>query len=470
MLHRVIENLRNRPQDICYEINGAVYRNWELDRDIGRIYRYLRKNNPSRTPVVVCGQKEFYMLASFLACACAGMPYVPMDNSIPEGRKRRILEQVHPLITIDQALQMRLQEEPPLDLTEICIGDEDVVYIIFTSGSTGEPKGVQITYRNLKSCMKWLESICGIQNSVILNQASYSFDLSVADLYLPLLTGSRHYILEQGIQKDYARLFCALRQSNAELAVFTPSFLDLLLADKSFNAGLMPKLKAVLLCGEKLMRKTVESLLERFPGIRLLNCYGPTECTFAVTSAEITDPDDLPIGTPKDDTELLVVNDRIEELGEGETGELLIVGQSVGKGYLNQPGDRRFLQYKGRNAFLTGDYGYWKQNKLYCIGRKDTQIKWNGYRIELAEIEEALMRLESVERAAVAAKKRDGRVSRIVAFVKQKQGCCVGPEEMRKLLKTELPVYMIPRIRLVKGFPLTANGKIDTQKLLEEMT
>ena len=203
--------------------------------------------------------------------------------------------------------------------------------------------------------------------------------------------------------------------------------------------------------------------LVRQGGVRRGLC-GPRSCVL------LTDPDDLPIGTPKDDTELLVVNDRIEELGEGETGELLIVGQSVGKGYLNQPGDRRFLQYKGRNAFLTGDYGYWKQNKLYCIGRKDTQIKWNGYRIELAEIEEALMRLESVERAAVAAKKRDGRVSRIVAFVKQKQGCCVGPEEMRKLLKTELPVYMIPRIRLVKGFPLTANGKIDTQKLLEEMT
>ncbi len=469
MLHKIIENLKANPQDVCYELNGVAYRNWELYHHVCRIYRYLRENNLPQKPVAVCGQKEFYMLASFLACACAGMPYVPIDDSIPEGRRQRILEQIHPLVIIDQSIQTRLQNEPPSELTEICMTDEDVVYIIFTSGSTGDPKGVQITYRNLKSCMKWLESLCGVSNGVILNQANYGFDLSVADLYLPLLTRSSHFILEQGIQKDYARLFRALRQSHAELAVLTPSFLDLLLADKSFRTGLMPQLKTVLLCGEKLMRQTVEQLFARFPGIRLINCYGPTECTFAVTSAEITDPDDLPIGTPKSDTDVLVVNDQLEELGEGETGELLIVGESVGKGYLNQSADRRFLRYKGRNAFLTGDYGYRKHDVLYCLGRTDTQIKWKGYRIELAEIESTLNRLEQVERAAVTAKKRDGRVSRIIAFVQVKPGCCFGPNEIRNQIKTELPAYMIPRIQLVERFPLTANGKVDLQVLLEEM-
>ena len=469
MLHRIIHNLRTFPQDVCYEWNGTAYRNSELYRLICRITRYLRKHNPSKQPVAVCGQKEFFMLASFLACACAGMAYVPIDASIPEERKKRILAQIRPVVTIDKTIELLAEDGEPLDLPDICMADEDVVYIIFTSGSTGEPKGVQITCRNLKSCMRWLESLCRIEHGVILNQASYSFDLSVADLYLPLLTRSSHFILEQGIQKDYARLFRALQASRAEMAVFTPSFLDLLLVDSSFNAELMPQFKTVLLCGEKLTPKTVELLFRRFPGIRLINCYGPTECTFAVTSAEITDPTDISIGTPKDDTDVYVVNDRMEALGEGKIGELLIVGESVGKGYLNLTGDSRFFQYQGRNAFLTGDYGYRKNQKLYCIGRKDTQIKLNGYRIELAEIENTLHRFEEIERAAVAAKKRDGKVTRIYAFVKMKPDSGLSASDIRAWLKTELPAYMIPRIQLVEQFPLTENGKVDTKALLEDM-
>ena len=469
MLHRIINNLKTCPQDVCYEINGAVYRNWELYRRVCRIAQYLLENNPTKQPVAVCGQKEFFMLASFLACACAGMAYVPIDASIPEERKKRILAQIHPVVTIDKTIELLAEDGEPADLPEICMADEDVVYVIFTSGSTGEPKGVQITYRNLKSCMRWLESLCRIERGVILNQASYSFDLSVADLYLPLLTRSSHYILEQGIQKDYARLFCTLQESKAEMAVFTPSFLELLLVDPSFNAELMPQFKTVLLCGEKLTGKTAELLFQRFPGIRLINCYGPMECTFAVTSTEITDPRDISIGTPKDDTDVYVVNDRMEPLGEGEIGELLIVGESVGKGYLNQTGDSRFFQYRGRNAFLTGDYGCWRNQKLYFIGRKDTQIKLNGYRIELTEIENTLYRLAEIEHAAVAAKKRDGRVTRIFAFVKLKLDCGLSANDVRGWLKTELPAYMIPRIQLVEQFPLTDNGKVDTKALLEDM-
>ena len=407
------------------------------------------------------------MIASFLACSCAGIPYVPIDVSIPVERKKKIIEQINPDIIINKDIENILNNENYLDISKIYMQDDDIYYIIFTSGSTGEPKGVQITYNNLKSCMRWLESICNINKGIILNQANYSFDLSVADIYLPLLTRCKHYILKRDVQRNYNLLFKELKKSNSDLAVFTPSFLDLLLVDKSFNAELMPNLKTILLCGEKLTNNTVDRLFKRFPSIHLINSYGPTECTFAVTGIKINNSNDISVGTPKDDVDIYIVNNSLEELGEEETGEILITGASVGKGYLNN-NSNSFIFYKGKKGYLTGDLGYKKNNKVYCIGRKDTQIKFKGYRIELSEIEEVLNNIEYIEKAIVTTKKNDNKVSRIIAFVKIKSSYSVESKEIKEYLKRVLPEYMIPNIKMISEIPLTANGKVDAKKLLEE--
>ena len=300
------------------------------------------------------------MVASFLACSLAGITYVPVDISVPLERRKKIIEQVKPDIILDKNIERIMLNDNYGDVSKIYMKDDNIYYIIFTSGSTGNPKGVQITYSNLKSCMKWLESICQINKGIVLNQANYSFDLSVADLYLPLLTRSTHYIIEKSVQKDYTLLFNELRKSNASLAVFTPSFLDFLLADKSFNENLMPQLQTVLLCGEKLLEKTVSNLFVRFPNLDLINSYGPTECTFAVTSTKITNPKDISIGVPKDDVAVYIVNENLEELKDGELGEILIAGASVGQGYLGENECEKFIMYNGYRSYLTGDLGYKK--------------------------------------------------------------------------------------------------------------
>lgn len=469
MLNKILNSLKQFPEDECYEINAKIYKNKELYQYICNIYHYLLENNKNKKSVIVYGHKDIYMIASFLACSFAGVTYVPIDISIPEKRKEKIIEQINPDIIIDKSIEKIMINKDYKDISEIYMKNDDVYYIIFTSGSTGEPKGVQITYNNIKSCMKWLESICNINKGIVLNQANYSFDLSIADLYLPLLTRSKHYILKRNVQKDYSLLFKELKKSKSNLAVFTPSFLDLLLVDKSFNKELMPNLQTILLCGEKLNQKTVDKLFERFSNINLINSYGPTECTFAVTSTRITDSQDISIGIPKDDVKIHIVNNNLEELEDKEIGEILIVGASVGKGYINNQNNEKFIKYEGQRGYLTGDLGYKNRDKFYCIGRKDTQIKYKGYRIELSEIEEVLNNIKYIEKAVVSTNKaNDGKIRRIVAYIKIKTSLKIGLKDIKEQIKNVLPEYMIPTIKIVNEMPLTSNGKIDVKKLSEE--
>ena len=466
MLNKILYNLKNYPEDECYQIKDKIYKNKDLYRYVCNIYNYLIKNCKYQDKIIVYGHKEIYMIASFLACSFAGMTYIPIDVSIPEERRSKIINQVQPQIIIDNSITKIMDNKVYEEISDIYLQYNDIYYIIFTSGSTGEPKGVQITYSNLQSCMNWLIKICNVNNDIILNQANYSFDLSVADIYLPLLTRSKHYILERSTQRDFAVLFNELKNSKAGLAVMTPSFADLLMVDKSFNKELMPNLKKILFCGERLSEKTVSKLYSRFDNLQIINSYGPTECTFAITSTIVKPNEEITIGTPKDDVNIYIVNDNLEILQDGEIGEILIVGKSVGKGYLKEELNKNvFITFNNKKAYLTGDLGYIKNNQVYCIGRKDKQIKYKGYRIELLEIEKTLNNIDYVEKSVVIALKQNDIVKRIIAYVKINDNKHTI-QDIKNYIENELPNYMIPTIKIVNEIPLTENGKVNEKVLL----
>ena len=186
---------------------------------------------------------------------------------------------------------------------------------------------------------------------------------------------------------DFDNIFKQLKRSNAELAVMTPSFADLLLLDKNFSENLMPNLKKIIFCGEKLLNTTVKKIYSRFSELKIINCYGPTECTFAVTSIELLrdyEYEDIPLGITKSDVEIFIIDEQKNELSEGEIGEILIVGESVAEGYLGNISNDSFKKFEGKTAYQTGDLGYIKDGILYFKARKDKQVKFKGYRIELS--------------------------------------------------------------------------------------
>ena len=333
-LEEILDKLKNNQQKIAYIVDNKQYTYSQLYTYICNIYNYLLEHNTAKTPVLVYGHKEIYMKASFLACSFAGMAYVPVDKNMPRERVKSIKKQLKPKIIIDENITDIMEQKQNGEISEVYMKPDDIYYIIFTSGSTGIPKGVMVSYKNVDSCIKWLQSISNVTKSVILNHANYSFDLSVADLYLSMVTASTHFIINNSL--DFSKMFNDLKRSNAELAVFTPSFADLLLLDKSFNQELMPNLKKIIFCGEKLLKSTLAKLFERFPNLEVINCYGPTECTFAVTNISLNKNNykgfqEIPIGYSKQNVDIYIVD---EDLHETEEGEILITGESVAKGYL----------------------------------------------------------------------------------------------------------------------------------------
>ena len=402
---------------------------------------------------------------------------------MPKNRIESIIKQCRPKLIIgdyDNTKYNVISEKEIIEIMSneqfqgietIFMKPEDIYYIIFTSGSTGIPKGVKVTYNNLNSCVQWLKEITNIKRGVILNQAIFSFDLSVADLYLSLVSGSEHFVLENN-KLDFENIFKSLRNSNANLAVMTPSFADLLLLDKSFNSELLPNLETILFCGERLLGKTVQKLHSRFNNLKIINSYGPTECTFAITNIEITqemeDLDNLPVGRAKNDVEIFIVDENKNILNDEETGEILITGASVADGYLGDIQNDRFIDFNGKKGYLTGDLGFLKNNILYYVGRKDEQIKYKGYRIELQDIENNIYSLNYVEKVKVIPKYSSNNiVIKLIAFIQIKSGFQVLEEEMKKDLSNIIPEYMIPSIKIVDEMPINNNGKIDINKLKE---
>jgi D-alanine--poly(phosphoribitol) ligase subunit 1 len=460
----------------------------------------INKGLKKKSPIVVYGHMDPGMLVAFLGCVKAGHPYVPVDVSIPETRVLKIIESseaellinmdgtedqlFHTKVNVMDKSQVNKMMKSNQDTIpeDFWVSEEDNFYIIYTSGSTGNPKGVQITLKNLTSFVEWILSDFSINpNQIFLNQAPFSFDLSVMDLYPSLASGGTIFALEKDLVLNPKLMFEKLKKSKLNIWVSTPSFMQICLMEPTFHEGMLPTLQTFMFCGEVLPVQTASELRKRFPNAVIYNTYGPTEATVAVTSIAVTDDllkntEALPVGKSKGDTVIEIMDENGEILSELEKGEIIIAGPSVSKGYFLEEDltKKAFFTYKGLSAFRTGDSGYYRNGLLYCSGRIDFQIKLNGYRMELEEIERHLLQSRYVNATVVVPKRKGDRIEYLMAVIIPEENEFQKEFELTKAIKQEmqesLPSYMIPRaFKYVQSLPLTNNGKIDRKKVSLEV-
>lgn len=434
----------------------------------------------NRAPVVVHGHKEPEMLIAFLGAVKSGRPYVPIDISIPAQRVERIVQTAGAALTLTP---VRVAELPAIQSPNrpIARSSDHPFYILFTSGSTGEPKGVVITRANLEHFVAWMlaEQRFAPEGETFLNQAPFSFDLSVMDLYASLATGGTVFSITKDHVANLKALYEAFRVSGLTTWVSTPSFAQMCLIERTFAQPMLPGLRRFLFCGETLAPETASQLLERFPEAEVWNTYGPTEATVATTSVRITREvlekwSPLPVGAAMPGTRVVILDDQGGRVSDGERGEIVIAGPNVSPGYLGRADltAKAFFDLDGTRAYRTGDWGRERGGQIFFEGRRDSQVKVNGYRIELGDLEANLRALPEIADAVVLPVEKHGRIDALAAVVVlavEKRGSDFAfTAQLKTRLGERLPTYMIPRKFLyVDAFPMTANGKADRRKLGE---
>ena len=501
LLDRLARCAKDRPEQIAFKnlYTGETLNYRELDALSDRIAYRLCSLLPERgTPVVVYGHKSPLMIAAFLGCVKAGHPYCPTDISMPAQRLRDILElsQAPLLIRLEEteaacartldAREIAALPAPPEGTRFTPVEGEEVFYIIFTSGSTGKPKGVQITADCLAHYLRWMETMAvrgGFsERPVFLNQAPFSFDLSVMDLYTALFLGGTVAALDKRVLEDMRLLYDALGDSGIQAWVSTPSFVNMCLVSPNFDQRLLPALRSFLFCGEVLTNKTARELLRRFPEAQVVNTYGPTESTVAVTEIVVTEEmaardTPLSIGQAKPGTQIFIMDEsyRYPGLPDGEKGEIVIAGDTVARGYLHQPAltAEKFIVIDTPagplRAYKTGDVGWLRDGLLYYSGRMDFQLKINGYRIELGDIESNLLSLAHITACVVLPIEKNGANKGLCAFLSTDEAVAdpfARAQQLRKELMDRLPQYMVPKKYIfLDSIPRTGNGKADRNAL-----
>lgn len=438
-------------------------------------------------PVLIWGHKDPRYMIAYWACLLAGRPLVPTERDTPPERLRQIVQGC-------DACAVLVAEGDPADFTHVSgalqdlelpiwgvdpslrpaaeaitappVSSEDVAYIMFSSGTLGQPKGIQVSYGNLADFILWQQALLeDAPFAAVSGNIRHCFDVSLFELWSAWqrccpITALNH--------ADFANSTAYIERLQADgvgLWVSTPSITRLMLRNRRFNGEGLPALRTFLFCGEALSKQVVEALFERFPNCRVINTYGPTECTVAVTSIEITRahldaPQDLPIGYARSGTTLVATPDP-------GCGEIEIQGASVGLGYLNLP-EKQATAFPRPQCYRTGDRGRCTPEGLwYFEGRIDREIKVQGVRIDLDDIEAHIRRQPGIEDAVVEPYVLRGEPRALNAYVFG-QHTATALQALAEQMARDLPPYLVPRFWYA-GFEsgLNRNSKIDRAWLAE---
>lgn len=433
-------------------------------------------------------ERSIDMLAALLGVLEAGCAYLPLDPDYPAERLAMMIEDADPrLVITEHTLQAALPSSVSRVLLEELVASrtgsdeqprrvdpESLAYVIFTSGSTGRPKGVEIPHRAVSIFLQSMQQEPGLTaDDVLLAVTTLSFDISVLELFLPLITGARVVLADKATISDPHALRDLMLRSGTTVMQATPVTWRMLLADGWQGDG---RLKA--LCGGEPLPLDLASRLLECCG-SLWNMYGPTETTVWSTCNRVSGEDlPPPIGRPVAGTRIYVLDDELRPVPIGVPGELYIGGSGVGRGYRGRPDltAERFLVDPFTSATEQGSDGWFYRTgdlvrlrldgMLVYLSRRDDQVKVRGFRIELGEIEAALADHRAVAQAVVVCREQRPGDVRLLAYILPASTGSWSPAELRDHLRATLPEYMVPlHFAEIAVVPLTPAGKVDRRGL-----
>ncbi|MEM9296748.1 MAG: amino acid adenylation domain-containing protein [Bacteroidota bacterium] len=444
--------------------------------------------------------REKYLIPAILGILKTGAAYLPVDPEYPIARKSDIIQDadLQTLITRSE-LMTGLQAGPvnPVNLSELIkeiedwpdvrteaqINKNDLAYVIYTSGSTGSPKGVMVAHRSLANYVTWAaEKYIQGENGNMPLYTSISFDLTITSIFLPLISGNKVILYPEN---DKGLLIeKVMEDADIDLIKLTPSHLKVI---RGHSSTLMrtTKIKTLIVGGEELETELAKSIYQIFKGdVEIFNEYGPTEATVGCMVHRF-DPKQyslsVPIGVPANNTQVYLLDNCLQPVAKGFIGELYLSGDGIAQGYLFNEAlthekfvDNPFVE--GTRMYKTGDLAVRDSTDLLIFkGRRDDQVKVNGHRIELGEIQERIKSYHSFANgkstshsngasAFVTVKENGEDVKAIVAYYSASTN--IDKKALREHLLADLPDYMIPQYFVqLKEFPLTSNGKIDKTAL-----
>jgi len=495
--HEVFEDqARARPDAIATTHGSRQLTYGELNARSNQVARALVARGLTRERVVgVVTERNLDWMTAVLAIFKAGGAYLPIEPHFPAERIARTLSQAGCRLvltergstaTLDPALDSlsgveklfidaAYEEGHPAGDLGLDVAPNQLAYIYFTSGSTGEPKGAMCEHAGLLNpLLAKIDDLKIGEGTVVAQTAPQCFDISLWQLISALLVGGRTLIIEQEMILDAKRFIDKIVNARVNVVQVVPSYLEVLASYLGQHPCEFKDLQYVVATGEALKKDLVERWFAIQPRIKLVNAYGLTE-TSDDTNHEIMDcapqGEHVPLGRPINNVFIYVVDEQLQPVPLGAPGEIVFSGVCVGRGYINDPErtQRAFLQdplRPGQRLYRSGDYGRGlPDGKLEFLGRRDSQVKISGFRIEIGEIENRLLKLPGVREAAVVVAEGADQNKRLVAFSSGDRP--PNPGTLRDQLAKALPSYMVPSaIHWRKTLPLTENGKVDRKALL----
>jgi amino acid adenylation domain-containing protein len=490
------EMAKQVPGKIAVHCEGDSLTYFQLDEKTTKLAAYLRSREVGpEEPVGIMAEHSTEMIAGVLGILKAGAAYMPINPDYPEERKKYLLKDGNAKILLtnievsnDLPVEVIRLTDPGIYKYDSVVENDNhagnLAYIMYTSGSTGQPKGIMVEHRNVIRLVKNTNYIQFQEDDRILQTGALEFDASTFEIWGALLNGLELHLVKKDTVLVADKLKDIIRTDKITTMWLTsPLFNQISDADIEIFSGI----RNLIVGGDVLSPVHINRVKNRFPGLNVINGYGPTEnTTFSITHLIDTDyEDNIPIGKPIANSTAYIVDKDNRLLPLGAPGELYVGGDGIARGYLNNP-DLTVEKFIGMEEVLnagkwpplpaalnaqqsslyrTGDLARWLPDRtIEFLGRYDQQVKIRGYRIEPGEIETRLLKLEGISDAVVIVLEGGDGEKHLCAYVVSDEE--IDGPELRNALAETLPDYMIPSyfVRLER-IPLTLNGKVDRKRL-----